>query len=605
MPLLDGITQPSDIKKYTVEQLEQLAEEMRGTIVSAVSANGGHLASNLGVVELTLALHYVYSIGPEPFGDRLLFDVGHQCYPHKLLTGRAKYFPTLRKKDSISGFPSPAESPYDLFYVGHAGTAISTAIGLAKADAIAGKQNHVIAIVGDSSMVNGLAMEGLNNAVGLKRQLLIVLNDNGMSISKPQGAFAQYLERLRVSTTYDEAKKVAERVVGRLPSNVAQTVEAVWKHVKEGLKSAVWPGQPFESLGLKYFGPIDGHDMTELLQVLSEIRHLNTPAVLHIRTVKGNGYKVAVEQPTRFHSPSSFRFNGEEVEFAASSGKNWTNAFADAVIAIAKDDKRVFGLTAAMPDGTGLSKFARLYPDRYTDVGICESHLAAYAAGLCKAGMRPYACVYSTFAQRAFDQIWQEISLQKLPVVFCMDRAGYVGDDGAVHNGFMDQAFLRPLPGMVLMAPSDEAELNRAVRLTLKLDVPSALRYPRDSVPATDLENTVDPSLRAQAAARVGSGQEPSPPQRHRCDDYLLRRPDGERPRGRRNAFIRRRAGGRDRRPLLQACRRRHARTGAAGWARGADARRPRDPERLRHGRHRICRATRPAHGAHHAAGHA
>ena len=508
MSLLEGITRPADIKKLTVEQLEQLAQEMRQRIVDAVSRNGGHLASNLGVVELTLALHYVYDIGPFPQGpDRLVFDVGHQCYPHKMLTGRAAHFGTLRKKGSLSGFPSPEESPYDIFSVGHAGTAISTAIGLAKADALAGRNSNVIAIVGDASMVNGLSMEGLNQASSLKRQLLIILNDNGMSISKPQGAFAQYLERLRVSTTYDEAKRVAERVLGRLPTNVGQTVEAVWHHVKEGLKSAVWPGQPFESLGLKYFGPIDGHDLTELIQTLSEMKHLKTPMVLHARTIKGQGYKIAVDEPTKFHSPSSFKFDGCRVEFAPAIGKNWTSAFSDALIALAKTDPRVCALTAAMPDGTGLSKFAPLFPDRYTDVGICEGHLAAYAAGLCKGGYRPFACIYSTFTQRAFDQIWQEIALQGLPVVICMDRAGFVGDDGAVHHGYMDQAFLRPLPGMVLLAPSDEAELNRAMRLSLDLDQPSAIRYPRDLVPAENFECIISPELRSSASTEWELGK--------------------------------------------------------------------------------------------------
>ena len=508
MSLLEGITKPSDIKKFTVQQLETLAGDIRQKIVASVSRNGGHLASNLGVVELTLALHYVYDIGPFPEGpDRLLFDVGHQCYPHKMITGRASQFDTLRKKGSLSGFPNPDESPYDIFSVGHAGTAISTAIGIAKADALAGKKSNVIAMVGDSSIVNGLSMEGLNHASGLKRQLLILLNDNGMSISQPQGAFAQYLERLRVSTTYDDAKRLAERVVGRLPVNVAHTVESVWHHVKEGLKSAVWPGQPFESLGIKYFGPVNGHDLTELIQALSEIRYLNAPVLLHVRTIKGNGYKVASDEPTKFHSPPSFKYDGSVVQFAPSSGKSWTNAFADAIIALARQDQRVYAMTAAMPDGTGLSKFAPLFPERYTDVGITESHLAACAAGLAKAGVRPYACVYSTFTQRAFDQIWQEICLQGLPVVFCMDRAGFVGDDGAVHHGFMDQAFLRPMPGMVLIAPSDEAELNRAMRFTLALDQPSAIRYPRDTVPDENYDRVIEVALREQASREWTMGR--------------------------------------------------------------------------------------------------
>jgi len=501
MSLLERIQSPADLKKLSADELPELAEEMRQAIIHAVSKNGGHLASNLGVVELTLALHYVFDFGKYPQGpDRLLFDVGHQCYPHKMITGRARQFETLRKKGSISGFPTPVESAYDLFAVGHAGTAISTAIGLAKADALQNVNSHVVALVGDASMVNGLSMEGLNHAAGLKRQMLIILNDNNMSISLPQGAFAQYLERLRVSTTYDEAKRVAERIVGKLPTNVANTVEAVWHHVKEGLKSAVWPGQPFESLGLKYFGPVDGHDIPALLEVLAEIKDLKTPAVLHVQTVKGQGYKIAAEEPTRFHSPSSFKINGEQVEFSPATGKSWTFAFADALAAIAKEDSRVFALTAAMPDGTGLSLFERSCPNRSLDVGISESHLAAMAAGMCKGGMRPYCAVYSTFTQRAYDQIWQEVCLQGLPVVFCMDRAGLVGDDGAVHHGFMDQSFLRPMPGMVLMAPSDEAELNRAMRLTLRLTGPSAIRYPRDMVPAKSFENTIDASLRQTAS---------------------------------------------------------------------------------------------------------
>jgi 1-deoxy-D-xylulose-5-phosphate synthase len=507
MPLLERIQNPSDLKKLQPDELPELAEEIRQVIIHAVSRNGGHLASNLGVVELTLALHYVFNFGKYPEGpDRLLFDVGHQCYPHKIITGRARQFDALRKKGSISGFPAPSESPFDLFSVGHAGTAISTAIGLAKADALRSVDSRVVALVGDASMVNGLSLEGLNHAGALKRQMLIILNDNNMSISSPQGAFAQYLERLRVSSTYDEAKRVAERLMGRLPSNVAHTVESVWHHVKEGLKSAVWPGQPFESFGLKYFGPIDGHDLPALLEVLAELKDLKTPAVLHVQTVKGQGYKIAAEEPTRFHSPSSFKINGQDVEFAPPSGKSWTIAFADALTALARQDERVFALTAAMPDGTGLTLFEKECPGRSMDVGISESHLAAMAAGMCKAGIRPYCAVYSTFTQRAFDQIWQEITLQSLPVVFCMDRSGFVGDDGAVHHGFMDQAFLRPMPGMVLMAPSDEAELNRAMRLTLQLDGPSAIRYPRDSVPARNFEASIDPSLRAVATAEWQPG---------------------------------------------------------------------------------------------------
>lgn len=499
--LLDAIKTPADLKRLPVGELPRLAQEIRESIFHAVSTNGGHLASNLGVVELTMALHYVYDFGPHPAGpDRLLFDVGHQCYSHKMLTGRAGAFPNLRKKGSVSGFPAPDESPYDLFSVGHAGTAISTAVGMARGDAQLGRQNHVVAVVGDASIVNGLAFEGLNGAGTLKRQMLIVLNDNGMSISKPQGALAQYLERVRVSSTYDEAKRVAEKIIGKLPENVGHTIESVLHHVKEGIKSAVWPGQVFESMNIKYMGPVDGHDLPGLIQLLSELKHVQHPVLLHVKTVKGKGYDLCCDDPTKFHSPAAFTVNGCRVESKGSSGKSWTAAYADAMIGLAKSDPRVVALTAAMPDGTGLSKFEKAFPDRYIDTGICESHLMAMAAGMAKSGMRPFAAIYSTFMQRAFDQVWQEVVLNGMPVALCMDRAGYVGDDGAVHHGFLDLAFLRPMPNIVLMAPSDEAELNRAVKLQLSLGSASAIRYPRDSVPAQNFEATIAENLRKQAA---------------------------------------------------------------------------------------------------------
>jgi 1-deoxy-D-xylulose-5-phosphate synthase len=511
MTLLDSIQRPSDLKKLSLEDLCTLAGEMRQRIFESVATNGGHLASNLGVVELTLALHYVYDFGPHPIGpDRLLFDVGHQSYPHKLLTGRAGDFGTLRKKDSVSGFPSPEESPYDLFAVGHAGTAISTAVGVARGDQHMNRNSHVVALVGDASIVNGLAFEGLNNLGTLKRQMLVVLNDNGMSISKPQGAFAQYLERVRISTTYDEAKRLAERVIGKLPTSMASTVEAVWRHVKEGVKSTLWPGQLFESLGIKYMGPIDGHDLPAMIEMLAELKHVNTPVLLHVTTQKGRGYEACLDEPTKFHSPPPFVVNGCRLELNKSTGKSWTTAFADVMIELAKEDSRIVALTAAMPDGTGLSKFEKEVPDRYYDTGICESHLAAMAAGMAKMGMKPVAAIYSTFTQRCYDQIWQEISLNQLPVIFAMDRAGFVGDDGAVHHGFMDQAFLRPMPGMVLMAPSDEAELKRCLKFALSLETASALRYPRDNVPAKNFEEILDDAplrLAAQADWELGKSR--------------------------------------------------------------------------------------------------
>ncbi len=505
--VLDRISSPADLRKLSMDELGALCTEIRQRVFDAVSRNGGHLSSNLGVVELTIALHYVYDFGPYPLGpDRLLWDVGHQCYVHKMLTGRGRLFETLRKKGSVSGFPSPLESAYDLFATGHAGTAISTAIGVARGDALLKRNSNVVAVVGDGSIVNGMAFEGLNTAGTLNRQLLIVLNDNGMSISQPQGALAAYLERIRISSTYQEAKQLAQKLFGKLPGGVGQTIESVLHHVKEGLKSGIWPGQIFESLGIKYLGPVDGHDVPGLINTLGEIKHVNGPVLLHAKTVKGNGYEITCEEPTKFHSPPSFKVEGCRVELKSSGGRPWTTAFADALIALAKRDERVVALTAAMPDGTGLSQFGKAFPSRCFDTGITEGNLVGIAAGMAKAGLRPVAAIYSTFAQRAFDQLWQEVALNHLPVVVCMDRAGFVGDDGAVHHGFMDQSFLRPIPGMVLMAPSDEAELSRSLSLAMSLDGPCAIRYPRDSVPACNFEDAIDDDLRpaARQAWQVG-----------------------------------------------------------------------------------------------------
>ena len=508
MSLLERIHNPADLKKLSLEELATLAGEIRTRIFESVSKNGGHLASNLGVVELTLALHTVFDFGPYPDGpDRLLWDVGHQCYTHKMITGRAPLFDKLRKQGSVSGFPSPDESPYDLFSVGHAGTAISTAVGMARADEKLGRSNHVVALVGDASIVNGLAFEGLNNAGTLKRQLLIILNDNGMSISKPQGAFSHYLERVRVSTTYDEFKRFSERVVHQLPTSVGHAIEHAWDSFCSAVKGAVWHGQLFEAMGIKYMGPIDGHDLPGLVNFLAEIKHVDKPVVLHVKTVKGQGYEVCTDDPTKMHSPAAFQVNGCRVEIKKGSGKSWTNAFADAMIALAKSDPRVVALTAAMPDGTGLSKYEKEFPDRYYDTGICESHLTAMSAGMAKSGQRPFAAIYSTFIQRAFDQVWQEVTLNNVPVIFCMDRAGYVGDDGAVHHGFCDQAFLRPMPGITLMAPSDEAELNRALRFALSLESSAAIRYPRDNVPAQNFEEVIDEPLRIAASQQWELGK--------------------------------------------------------------------------------------------------
>ncbi len=489
--LLETIQSPADVKKLSLDQLSILAQEIRETIMTTVGTNGGHLAPNLGTVEISLAIHVVFDL-PK---DRLLWDVGHQCYTHKLITGRYANFSSLRKKNGVSGFPDPAEGPYDLFSVGHAGTAISTAVGMARADAQLGRDTSVVALVGDASIVNGLAFEGLNNAGTLKRQMLVILNDNSMSISEPQGAFANYLEHLRVTSTYDEVKKRAQELLDRIP--YGQKISDVGFHIKQGIKNTIAPGHIFEDLGLKYFGPVDGHDLPGLIEKLQELKHLHGPAVLHIKTIKGKGYEWACDDPTTFHSPKPFRVEGCRVVMNQGSGRSWTSAFADAMVNLARKNDKVVGITAAMPDGTGMIKLKPVFPERYFDTGICEGHATAMAAGMTKGGLRPIVAVYSTFLQRAFDQVFQEVCLQGLPVTFCVDRAGLVGDDGAVHHGFCDLAFLKSQPGMVLVAPSDEQELIAAMDFSMTLESPCEIRYPRDNCPPQPLgaKDGVEPWL--------------------------------------------------------------------------------------------------------------
>ena len=475
--IIDRITTPHQLRRLGMPELRRLAGELRERIVDVVSRRGGHLASNLGVAELTIALHYVFDFSR----DRLLWDVGHQCYAHKILTGRGERFDTLRRRGGISGFPDPSESEYDLFQTGHAGTAISTAAGLAWADQAAGADTSVVAVVGDASIVNGLSLEGLNNAALLTRQFLIVLNDNSMAIDRTRGALSHVLDRVRTAQAYVGIKASAEQVLQHLP--MGEEITEALRNIKLGLKTTIHGGQIFESLGLGYYGPVDGHDIEELIQHLRRLAMLATPALLHVHTEKGRGCRYAVEDPRRFHSPSAYTVRSGRAVFPTGAPATWTDAFAEALIELATRDERIVAITAAMPDGTGLAKFREALPARYVDVGISESHAVAFAAGLAKAGMRPVVAIYSTFLQRAFDQAFHEIALQGLPVLLCVDRAGLVGSDGAVHHGFMDVAYLRPLPGMVLMAPADAAELKAAMELGLSLDGPAAFRYPRDEAP--------------------------------------------------------------------------------------------------------------------------
>ncbi len=478
MKYLPHIKHPSDLRALKIPELEALAGEVRQRIIDVVGKSGGHLASNLGVTEITLALHYCFDFEK----DRLLWDVGHQCYPHKLITGRNERFEQLRKAGGISGFPSTKESGFDLFDVGHAGTAIATALGMAIGDQSLKRDNKVVALVGDASIVNGLAFEGLNQAGTLDRQLMVILNDNSWGISPTQGAMADYLAMFRTSSIYEEVKQQIKKILPKVPL-VGQSFYDALNHLKEGIKATVSPKSIFEQLGFMYVGPVEGHDighLAELLKLLGEVDH---PVLLHIHTNKGQGADFALEEPGRFHSPKPFVLADGKATIQVGSGKGWTAAFSDTLIDLARADDRIYAMTAAMPNGTGLDKFAEVFPERCRDIGIAESCTVDVAAGMAKAGMKPVVAIYSTFLQRAFDQVFQEVVLQKLPVIFCMDRAGLVGGDGAVHHGFLDIAYLRGFPNMIVCAPADENELRAVMKFASEQDVAVAIRYPRDNVP--------------------------------------------------------------------------------------------------------------------------
>ncbi len=486
--LLSRLQSPADLKHLSLDGLTELAAEIRSAICDQVAQSGGHLAPNLGVVDLTIAMHRVFDFGH----DRLLFDVGHQCYPHKLLTGRYPLFSKLRTRGGMAGFPEPSESNYDLFSVGHAGTAISTAVGMARGDSLNNEcwsvaqplGRRVVSLIGDASICNGVAMEGLNNAGTLKRQFLVVLNDNGMSIAKPQGALAAYFDRLRLSHTYGEFKRRAKEIAKHLPGG--HTLSDAYHAMGEVSKTLISEETWFEHFGLVTVGPVDGHDIPTLIDVLNEAAHFDRPMVLHVKTIKGKGFLPAEGDATTFHSPAAFSVQyateGCRVELKK-GGRSFTAAFGEALGELMALDPKVVACTAAMPDGTGVAKVMPKFPERSFDVGICESHALDMLAGLAKTGWKPFFAVYSTFLQRAFDQAFQECALQGLPVRLCLDRAGYVGGDGAVHHGFCDIALLATLPKACLMAAMDEPSLKAAMHFMAEFDAGlSAVRYPRDSV---------------------------------------------------------------------------------------------------------------------------
>jgi 1-deoxy-D-xylulose-5-phosphate synthase len=493
MKLLPTIAGPADLKKLSVEQLPQLAAEVRQAICEQVAKSGGHLAPNLGVVDLTIAMHYVFDFGH----DRLLWDVGHQCYTHKLLTGRQHLLGKLRQRGGMAGFPEPRESDYDLFSVGHAGTGISTAVGVARGDTLAGEGwspenpagRRTAVVIGDASIVNGVAMEGLNNAGVLGRQFMVVLNDNGMSIAQPQGAVAAYFDRVRMSQAYGEFKKNAREFVKHVPGGgaLAELYHRMGE-VSKNLAHEVHANGWFEHFNLVTVGPVDGHDIKALVDILNEAKEFDRPMVLHVKTVKGKGFAFAEKDSCTFHSPSPFAMlddmenEGCRVELKK-GGRSFTAAFGEALADLMARDPKVVACTAAMPDGTGIAKVQPKFPDRVWDTGICESHAADMMCGLAKTGFKPFLAVYSTFLQRAFDQCFQEAALQGLPLRLCLDRAGLVGGDGAVHHGFCDISMLSVLPNAVIIGALDEPSMKAALEFMAGYDAGiTSLRYPRESV---------------------------------------------------------------------------------------------------------------------------
>jgi len=475
MGLLDSLSLPGDLKKLSSDDLEKLASEVRDKIIDVASGVGGHLSSSLGSVELGVALHTVFD-SPR---DKIVWDVGHQAYSHKLLTGRSGRFDTLRKAGGLSGFPSRKESPHDVFTVGHASTSISQALGIARARDSEGADYSVVAVVGDGALSGGLALEGINNVLNLHSNLIVILNDNEMSISQPVGSISNYLTKVRTSDLYAGTKDRIEALIARIPrigKPMVKSVEDFKNRVKHFFVDFK-VGVIFEELGFKYLGPIDGHNIPILMSTLHFAKDFKGPVLIHILTEKGRGYRPAESSPTKFHGTPPF--NVETGEQRAGSAKSFTSVFGSSLARLAEKNDRVIAITAAMVDGTGLKEFADRFPSRFYDVGIAEGHAVSFASGLASQGFRPVVAVYSTFLQRAYDQIIHDVCLNELPVVFAVDRAGLVGRDGPTHHGVFDMAFLRTLPNMTLMAPSDAGELEEMLSLALRSDLPSAIRYPR------------------------------------------------------------------------------------------------------------------------------
>jgi 1-deoxy-D-xylulose-5-phosphate synthase len=470
--LLSKINGPDDLKKLKAEELAPLADEIRAFLLEKVAETGGHLASNLGCVELSIALHYCFD-SPK---DKVIWDVGHQAYTHKILTGRRDAFHTQRCYKGLSGFPKRSESEHDAFGAGHSSTSISAGLGMAVACGLNGDQSRVISVIGDGSLTGGMAFEALNQAGHLKKNLIVVLNDNEMSISKNVGALSSFISRKMTGSYYRSLKKEMESVLESIPA-IGGNILSFAKKAENSLKGFLTPGTLFDALGFEYVGPIAGHDLPTLLSVLEELKEVEGPILLHVLTKKGKGYQPAEETPDKFHGIAPSKPAGSAP--AKPAPPSYTAVFGDALVKLAAADPKIVAITAAMPDGTGLSPFAKQFPERFFDVGIAEQHALTFAAGLAAEGFRPVAAIYSTFAQRAYDQVFHDICLQKLPVTLALDRAGLVGDDGPTHHGAFDISYLRHLPELTVMAPKDENELQHMLKTAIYSGRPISLRYPR------------------------------------------------------------------------------------------------------------------------------
>ncbi|HHW06537.1 MAG TPA: 1-deoxy-D-xylulose-5-phosphate synthase [Clostridia bacterium] len=479
---LEDINDPAQLKRLNLGQLESLAEKIRQKLITTVAKTGGHLAPNLGVVELTLALHRVFN---SPV-DKIIWDVGHQCYVHKILTGRLSQFDTLRQYGGLSGFPKTSESPHDVFNTGHSSTSISAALGMAIARDLRGEKHEVVAVIGDGALTGGMAFEALNHAGHLGTHLIIVLNDNEMSIANNVGALSSYLSRIRSDPRYYKGKEEIEQVLKRLPS-IGPRVVKIAERIKDSLKYLVVPGMLFEELGFTYLGPIDGHQMDIMITVFQQAKRIKGPVIVHVITKKGKGYEPAERNPDAFHGIGAFDIDSGQA-IRKNGPPTYTEVFGRTLVHLAQQDAKIVGITAAMPDGTGLSHLARELPDRYFDVGIAEQHGVTLAAGMAIQGFHPVVAIYSSFLQRGFDQVLHDVCMQNLPVTFALDRAGIVGEDGETHHGVFDLAYLRPIPNIIIMAPKDELELSQMLSTAVQYPGPAAIRYPRGQGQGVSLE---------------------------------------------------------------------------------------------------------------------